>query len=150
MASRAHEAEATVASATVMSNSVTPYMTVDLRVSDGRLRVRWTEATLGVIPRRRRSLGIPLDDIRELRVVHEVIPLHLLIAVAVAGAAAFSPPWLQLPLLPLAVLFLLVGVIATLRITWDAGRLSVPVCALQRHRIGTVLAVAADQTQGRA
>ena len=51
MASHAHEARTTAAAATtVMSNSVTPYMTVDLRVGDGRLRVEWTEATLGVIP----------------------------------------------------------------------------------------------------
>lgn len=126
----------------VIVNVVTAYQQVLLRLDPDTLTIDSPVAWLGVVPHARRFLEVPRSAIRGAVVAPAVFPSRLLVAAVIGGLPWFVP-------LPTAVvvacsllgfLFLLLSVVASIRIDTTAGeRHVVPVCWFERRAVQAFL-----------
>ena len=77
-----------------MTNVVTPYLRVVLRLTDFRLEVEWPITALGLVAVRRTSFQAPLTEVRSIRLTHLVAPgrLALALVLALVGPFVGLPP----------------------------------------------------------
>jgi hypothetical protein len=135
---------ASVTTANVVSNVLTPYMLVRLELNETSLRVEWTDALLGLIPRTRRSLEIPRPTVRRIARAHRFYPSRLAAALVVAATVWISPALLQFPLAALSLVLLILSYIGTVRIESQTSATTVPVCLLLRRSLDQFLATVED------
>ena len=137
---------ARIATVHVVSNILTPHLVVRFELDETRLRVDWTEALLGLVPRRHRTLDVSRNELRGLRRAHRFCPSRAL-AGLIAGAAAWaSPSWMQTPLAALAILLLVLSYIGTVQVERRSATTSVPVCLLIRTALDRFIATV-DEAQ---
>jgi hypothetical protein len=127
---------------TVMANSVTPYLRVVFTLGRRHLVVARQATFLGVIPLRWIRSEVPLDSITAVHLVPVFYPTRLLVA-ALAGTSMVVfglSIWVRSLLAVVAVALLLLSFVAAVRIESEAGRVTVPVCSLQRGRAAHFIA----------
>jgi hypothetical protein len=132
----------TVARTTVMVNVVTAYERVHFTLDREHLTVQWPVTLLGVVPVGIRHYVTPLSAITGMRLVRVLLPSRLLVA-GLGGlllVALDLPGWLAGLVAAVSLGFVLLGVVAAVRIEAESGSETIPVCYLQRRRVAEFIA----------
>ncbi len=112
-------------------------MHVQLVLTEGEITSAWWATALGIIPLRRRHLAVPLERLRALEWSGAAFPDRLAAAAALTAVLFLAPlPLWAVALTGLgAIVFLLLGYVAALHLSQDTGRVVIPICWWQRHRV---------------
>lgn len=127
----------------VIVNVVTAYQRILIRLDADTLTIDTPTTWLGIVPHGRRVIDVARTQIRDACIAPAVFPTRLVVAIGLAAAVALASPPALLAVAGsvVALLFLLLSVVASIRIdTLTGDRHVVPVCWFERRAVQSLLA----------
>jgi len=113
----------------MVSNTVTAYVFTTVQVGEDDVVLDYRRTMLGVVPARRVCVRVPRTDIVDARVAASVHLDRLAVGVvAIAGAVMAGSPAVGVGLGVVGLMFVLISVVAVLRVTTRSRRYDAPIC----------------------